>query len=140
MRFLQAKLRGGPVWSVQAKKGARDAGISEITLKRAKAALGVRSEKEADGSRTWLLAEAKGIEEGQSPENDLLGSLHPLPITEPLSTGREDQGIKELRQGKTIILPSSMTTTTSAANRTKKRRPCARSVSPRGISQRNECE
>jgi hypothetical protein len=98
MGFLRDMLRGGSVWSIQVKKGARDAGISEITLKREIAALGARSEKEADGSWTWLLAEAKGIEKGQSPEDELLDPLDPFPITEPLSAGQKDQGDQEAQR------------------------------------------
>jgi hypothetical protein len=84
--FLREVLADGSAWSKQVKKEAREAGISEITLKRAKAALGVRSEKEADGSWTWLLAGAKEIEERQSPQDD---PLDPLPIAEPLSAGQK---------------------------------------------------
>jgi hypothetical protein len=58
--FLRDALKDAPRWSKAVKKEASEADISEITLKRAKRELGVRSEKEADGSRTWRLPEDKG--------------------------------------------------------------------------------
>ena len=53
--FLREALKDGPRWSKVVQDEARELGISEITLKRAKKELAVRSEKEADGSWTWLL-------------------------------------------------------------------------------------
>jgi hypothetical protein len=58
--FLRDALKDAPRWSNAVKKEASGIGISEITLKRAKRELGVGSDKEADGSWTWRLAEDKG--------------------------------------------------------------------------------
>jgi hypothetical protein len=71
--------------------GPREADISEITLKRAKVALRVRSIREADGWY-WQLPEGKGIKGGQAPKDDPLDPLEPLPANEPLAEGQEDQG------------------------------------------------
>lgn len=53
--FLRDELKAGPMGAKQIHKGARDAGIADITLRRAKTVLGVRSEKEGDGSWSWVL-------------------------------------------------------------------------------------
>ena len=45
--FLRDVLRDGPVWSKQVKKEAHAADIADATLRRAKAALRINSEKEA---------------------------------------------------------------------------------------------
>jgi AAA domain-containing protein len=90
--FLRDELKDSPVWSNQVKKDAREAGISEMTLKRAKSALGVRSEKEADGTWSWRLPESKGLKGSQASEDDLLDPLEPLPTTASLPASQEDQG------------------------------------------------
>jgi hypothetical protein len=43
--FLHEELSDGPMWAKQVLKDARDAGVAEKTLRRAKAAIGVRSGK-----------------------------------------------------------------------------------------------
>src|SRR5215218_984765 len=53
--FLTSELSRTPVSAKAIKKSAREAEISERTLRRAKQMLGVRSEKESDGSWTWSL-------------------------------------------------------------------------------------
>ena len=58
----------------QVKKNAREADIAERTLKRAKAALGIRSEKESDGSWTWSLP-PKLAEGGQTSTDGSLGTV-----------------------------------------------------------------
>lgn len=55
MEFLREALKDAPVESKDARKSAREAGVSEATLRRAKAALGVRSTKAGDGSWSWAL-------------------------------------------------------------------------------------
>jgi hypothetical protein len=85
--FLRDTLRGGPVWSMQVKNEAREADISEITLKRAKDALGVRSQKEGDGSWSWTLPEKSRV--SQSSQDDPLDTLDPLPTDRPDSGGRD---------------------------------------------------
>ncbi len=83
--FLRAELARGPVTAKQVLKDARDAGISEKTLYRAKSAIKVRSEREADGSWTWHLPTldddpnkgkaAKGSHAGQHDHLDHLGKV-----------------------------------------------------------------
>lgn len=85
--FLRDVLRDGPVWSVQVKKEAREADITEITLKRAKDAVGVRSQKEGDGSWSWALPEK--TRSSQATQDDPLERLDPLPIDKPDSDGRD---------------------------------------------------
>ena len=72
--FLNSELRPHPVSAKSIKRSAQEADISERTLKRAKRALGVRSEKESDGSWTWVLPN-KGAEGDQT---STVGSVGPL--------------------------------------------------------------
>jgi hypothetical protein len=83
MDFLRAALGKGPVWSKQVKKEAREADIAEITLKRAKAALGVHSLKQGDGSWAWALPEVD--HQPHASQND------PLPINRPDSGQRGEK-------------------------------------------------
>ena len=96
--FLLDILREGgrtPVKAIQA--AARDAAIKEITLKRAKAALGVRSDKEGfgrEGHWIWFLPDpTKGI---ISPLSGLRGS----PVCDEQDRGplgeRPDDGTEEV--------------------------------------------
>jgi hypothetical protein len=105
--FLQDELRDGPMGAKQVKKNARDADIAERTLKRAKAELRVRSDKEADGSWTWSLPpkEAKG---GQASTVGPDGPLGPLDKDGPIDRenlaylsegGQEAQGGQGLEIG-----------------------------------------
>jgi len=93
--FLRDALGGGPRWSKAVKEEARGDGISEITLKRAKGMVGVRSVKEADGSWTWRLPGSKGIAGEQAPNDEPLDRLEPLPTNETLAEGQEGQGDQE---------------------------------------------
>ena len=75
--FLLSELGRFPVLANAVKRSAREADISERTLKRAKQALGVKSVKESDGSWTWSLPSEKA-EGGQSSIAGTLGLLAPL--------------------------------------------------------------
>jgi hypothetical protein len=75
--FLISELSQTPVSAKAIKKGAREAEISERTLRRAKQVLGVRSEKESDGSWTWSLPD-KGPEGGHVSTAGNLGPVGPL--------------------------------------------------------------
>jgi hypothetical protein len=89
--FLRDVLGSGPVWSVQVKKEARKAEISEATLRRAKGMIGVRSVKEADGSWSWLLPES--VQVSQGPHGEHLDHVEHLPIDKPNSNHKqENQG------------------------------------------------
>lgn len=89
--FLLGELEDGPMTARQVKKNARDADVSERTLKRAKQALGVKSEKENDGSWTWSLPlkEAKG---GQPSTVGPVGTLGPLEDDKSAYLSEEGQG------------------------------------------------
>jgi len=80
MEFLRNELESGPVESTQVSKDARAAGITEITLKRAKSTLGVRSRKQADGPWAWEMPE--GDPEPYTSQDD---PLDPLPVGDPVS-------------------------------------------------------
>ena len=93
--FLRDALKDGPVSAKQVKKEARDADVTEITLKRAKAALGVKSEKEADGSWTWTLRAGRqgDHKERGDPQASNGDPLDPLMVGKPNSAGwGEKQG------------------------------------------------
>jgi hypothetical protein len=95
MDFLRDVLGNGPVDNKLVRKDAREADISESTLKRAKAAMGISSKKGADGSWTWRLLGSKGIEGGQTLQGDHLDPLEPLPAKGALFADQEDQGDQE---------------------------------------------
>jgi len=75
--FLLSQLRSHPISARQVKKDVEEADISYRTLKRVKQALGVRSEKESEGSWTWILPGEKA-EGGQAPTDGTLGPVGPL--------------------------------------------------------------
>ena len=118
MDFLRYALKDGPRWSNAVKKEASEADISEITLKRAKGALGVRSEKEADGSWTWRLPEGKEIKGVQALQDD---PLEPLPTTEPLPADQEGQGDQEA-QGDQVRSDDRLPITDNGHHLTRQRR------------------
>ena len=72
--FLLSELARTPVTAKAIKESAREAEISDRTLRRAKQVLGVRSEKESDGSWTWTLPD-KEPEGGHVPP---VGNVGPL--------------------------------------------------------------
>jgi hypothetical protein len=63
--FLRDELSDGAMWAKQVFKDARDAGISEKTLRRAKAAISVRSEKIGVEGWQWSMP-PKAAEEGHA--------------------------------------------------------------------------
>jgi hypothetical protein len=108
MDLLRDALAGGPVWNVEVKKDARAAGI---TLKRAKAALGVHAEKQGDGSWSWALPPRKGNQGYQGappPNHDPVDHLDPLPANGPIAArqgNQDDQGDQGDRAGSDDPLP-----------------------------------
>jgi len=76
-QFLKDELEDSPMHARQVLKDMREAGISEPTLRRAKAALKVRSERESDGSWTWALPKegAASPQGGQAQNGEHLDSL-----------------------------------------------------------------
>ena len=103
--FLMDELEHGAMGTKQVKSNARDADIAERTLKRAKAELKVRYDKEADGSWAWSLPtkEAKG---GQPSTVGPVGTLGPLGTVGPLegenSVGTTRNGNKKSPVCRTI--------------------------------------
>jgi AAA domain len=69
--FLREELKDGRLAAEQVEKGARGARISVRTLRRAKRDLGIRSEKESDGSWSWVLPE----KEAQDDHASRVGTL-----------------------------------------------------------------
>jgi hypothetical protein len=53
--FLRDELSEGPVWAKQIFKDAKDAGLADITLRRAKTALCVKSERQGVEGWAWVL-------------------------------------------------------------------------------------
>jgi hypothetical protein len=80
--FLISELARTPVSARTIKKNAREAEISERTLRRAKQVLGVRSEKESDGSWTWGLPDRES-DEGQAATVGNVGPLGNIANLEP---------------------------------------------------------
>lgn len=93
--FLLDALRNGPREAKAIKDDAYAADISEITLKRAKAALKIRSKKGADGTWSWHPPERRELEEDPSLPDDPLDPLDPLPAAEPLSESQAGKGDQE---------------------------------------------
>lgn len=89
--FLQDALGRGPMHSKSVKKEAYDADIRERTLKRAKAALGVRSVKEGDGSWSWHLPGAEKRQGTHTADDGPVGPLGPVPIDTGVSVGQGGQ-------------------------------------------------
>jgi hypothetical protein len=82
---------------------ARDADISERTLKRAKQTLGVESRKESDGSWTWKLPEHRTRASTAGP----LALLAPLTPSheQPLEAGAKGAKRRPLGPLKTARIP-----------------------------------
>jgi len=69
--FLSDVLKGGPVEATEVKKQARLAGISERTLWRAKAGLGVMAEKRAhDGRWQWRMCANRANRANRANQNN----------------------------------------------------------------------
>jgi hypothetical protein len=89
-RLIEKKLANGPVAAIEIMEIAEEQGISERTLKRAKSALGVLSEKR-NGQWFWSLPvevafeecqEGQGGQEGQECHAESLALLAPFPHRE----------------------------------------------------------
>ncbi len=94
--FLRIILGNGPVEAKQVQREAREAGISERTLKRAKAALGVKSERlgaagqQGGGTWVWGLPNVKGAKDATPARLAPLTpsdtkQAHPAPGVGPLN-------------------------------------------------------
>ncbi len=92
VEWLKDELSDGPMAARTVKKNAREADISERTLRRAKTVLHVDSDKETDGSWTWSLPkpeQGKGANDPLTKKDGHLGHLD------------EDHGAREgyIREG-----------------------------------------
>ncbi len=102
--FLTSELARTPVAAKAIRKSAREAEISERTLRRAKQVLGVRSEKESDGFWTWSLPD-KESEGGHTTNAGNLGHVGPLGNVanrepdNPANLREEGQGGQEVQAG-----------------------------------------
>ncbi len=93
--FLRAGLEGGPVRAKQVYKDARDAGIAERTLQRAKDVLRVRSEKVGTEGWSWQLHDkSEGSQEGNRTAGG--GDVGDL----PLNKGNEAQNTSGKGEGR----------------------------------------
>jgi putative DNA primase/helicase len=92
--FLISELARTPVSARAIKKNAREAEISERTLRRAKQVLGVRSEKESDGSWTWGLPD-KESDEGQAATVGNVGPLGNVANSEPDDSAYLREGVQD---------------------------------------------
>lgn len=94
--FLRDVLEGGPLLVNSLKKQAREAGIADATLQRAKVSLGVTSQKARtqDGQYTWMLPPKGKVvvpDEGDQPQG--LSTLITLNTFHTQSEGdQDDQG------------------------------------------------
>jgi len=97
--FLRDTLAGGPVPVKDVKKQAREAGIAYRTLKRAKQALKVRSERESVASERRGAGQWGWTLPGQERQPPQRGTLAPLKnAAEPLSRA-EDSKVQEGQRG-----------------------------------------
>jgi putative DNA primase/helicase len=99
MQWLRELLAGDPVAAVDVQAAAKQADIAWRTVKRAKAALSVRSVKQGtDGGWVWTLPDA-------SPASITPGPLGPLPMSPTASDGPLAQtvgplGLKSSKEAK----------------------------------------
>jgi hypothetical protein len=73
--FLQDVLADGPIDSGVVREKAAEAGISEKTLQRAKAALGVKSSRAGSWSSLWSLPAEQGSSSEAKPDERLPATL-----------------------------------------------------------------
>lgn len=96
--FLREILADGPTLFSAVRKYARDAGIAEATLRRAKASINVQSRKARtqDGQWTWELpSKAQPVEDDHAPVSPTLIALNPLITFQPYKEGDHyDQGVQ----------------------------------------------
>jgi len=88
--FLIDTLKDGPVKSTQVYEQADAAGIAESTLKRAKRALRIRSEKDAGRWLMCLPERKQEVHEGATMNHESLDTLDPL-------NDQEGQGVQEVQ-------------------------------------------
>jgi hypothetical protein len=87
MDFLRHELAAGPVPAVKIRQTARDLGISNATLKRAKAHLGALSDKDGKEKWDWSLPDSStNLEAQPSDRAQLTLCSGPAETHEPLET------------------------------------------------------
>jgi RecA-family ATPase len=99
MDFLRDELGEGPMTANTVKENARKADITGATLKRAKQALKVKSEKEGDGSWSWHLPGkeryGKGINDAHASHDE---PLEKVLKNEPLEHLDQEHTLHTLRK------------------------------------------
>jgi hypothetical protein len=97
MEFLLRELAAGPVPAVRIRQAAKDVGISLTTLKRAKAHLGVLSDKDGQAKWDWSLANSSAqleAQPGEQKESNFSGELPKIHETlGPLGTLQDSIGL-----------------------------------------------
>lgn len=73
--FLRDELGDGPVMAKQVFKDAREAGIAEITLRRAKTALHVKSERLSTEGWAWRLPASEGDHDDRDDQDEHVDHL-----------------------------------------------------------------
>jgi hypothetical protein len=89
--FLCDELKDGPVWAKQVYNDARDAGVTERTLRRAKDALRVKSEKIGTEGWSWSLP-SEGGPGGNVGQVGQVGHVQHARSENPLYLSEDGQG------------------------------------------------
>jgi hypothetical protein len=100
--FLRDELSDGPMWAKQVKQDARDAGISDATLRRAKTALRIKSEKIGVEGWQWALPEKPRREDAHEHVHpthhehlEHLEHHEHLPINKPNTAGNTNNDVED---------------------------------------------
>jgi hypothetical protein len=99
MEFLRDLLANGPVESKQVKAKAREADITEITLRRAKEALRIKPRKDGEGPWYWELPPQRDHHE----QHEQVDHLDQVRITQPKKTAyvkEDDQDAQDAHVGR----------------------------------------
>jgi hypothetical protein len=99
--FLGEELAAGPVEAKQVLKDARDNGIAERTLRRAKAALSVDSVREGDDPWSWVLPESKQEDDvpDEGCQHTKAGNLGDLAKNEDVGNLEDHKNSASLSEG-----------------------------------------
>jgi len=94
VEFLRDELSDGPMWAKQVFRDAKDAGIAEITLRRAKTTLRVKSEKIGVEGWQWELPSKEDHPHGDDYHDDVdhLQKGSSTSEENPPYVGEDDQG------------------------------------------------
>jgi hypothetical protein len=90
--FLREELADGPVMAKQVFKDARDAGHSDITVRRAKTELRVKSERQGTEGWAWRLPDDEGDHDDRDDQDDQDDHLPLSKGNSPVPLVEDDQG------------------------------------------------